>query len=448
MATGDKPTLAIINTAMEVYPYHIAEPVLCRAVEALSDDFRVTVSDVCFDMDSAAAAGRRALCEGACAAVLFFSTWVDASVPVAAVLELGDTPLLLWALPMIEGNSTGSLVGHAVVKGTLERMGRDFEWAYGLDEEVVPTIRREAKAAAVARSLRGARFGLFGYASMGMYTATADHLRLRQHLGPELVHFDSAAILTGMREVGDDEADEIVGSRLARIKPADESLAEPLRRAARMYLVLRRIVDEQTLAAVTVKCQHEISRTVGCTCIPLALLVEDGLPCTCEGDVYGLVTAAVMRRLAGSPGFFCDFINAEEQAVWFSSCGFIPPSLTKGELTAVRQIEEIGTEGVALSASPKTGPVTFARLDEGPGGTFRMHLGAGTVAEGYRRRHLTKDGEERMLFPIMKVDLGYPCTSFLDNVLANHYVITYGDWSADLESVCKAMASAALRDAQ
>jgi ferredoxin len=56
------------------------------------------------------------------------------------------------------------------------------------------------------RHLSEARIGLFGYPALGIYTATADHVSLRQKIGPEIFHLDQWLIVKGMDEVAEKEA--------------------------------------------------------------------------------------------------------------------------------------------------------------------------------------------------------------------------------------------------
>ena len=434
-----RPKLGIINIAMEVYPHQLADPLLDSLMVDLGQDANVTYLGKAFDADTAREKAIKIRGMDLDLAVVFLSTWVDATVAMAALLELENVPTVLWGLPMFDGSSTGSLVGLAVVKGSLEQMGRRADFVYGLPETAAQSILGKAKINAVARNLRRQKIGLFGYASMGMYTATFDHANLRAALGPEVLHVDNYALVRSMEALPDDAVRTERQAMLKKLPLSSPDLDEPFTNAVKMRLALKEIIAEEKLDAVSLKCQHEISRTYGCTCIPLAFLVEDGLPATCEGDVPGLVTAMMLRALTEKPAFFCDFINAEEDNVWFSSCGFIAPSLTEGKITVKRQIHEIGEQGAIISAAPKKGDVTIARLAQRPAGKYAMHLASGTVEEGYLREHIYADGSHDHLFPIARVKLPYPSTKFLSDVVSNHYLLTWADCREDLGQLCRVM---------
>jgi L-fucose isomerase-like protein len=238
-----------------------------------------------------------------------------------------------------------------------------------------------------------------------------------------------------MAAVDEKRVDQITEERTGRWATDDPACEAPMRRAMRMYLALKRFAADEQLDAMTIKCQHEISRSWGCGCLALSLLADEGIPVTCEGDIHGLITGMMIHRVTGAHPFFADFINAAGSDIWFSSCGFIPFSLTEGDIVLQQQIHEIGEEGVTCSAAPRTGPVTIARLEEDGSGGYRMHLADGDAQEGYRREHEDERGR-RDLFPIVRVALQEHSDEFLRRVLANHYLVSYRPCSGELAALC------------
>ncbi len=425
---AERPKVAVVNACMEVYPHELAEPFVQKGLEEMRRrGCEVNYLGKAFRMEEAVAKAREALSWDADLCVLLLGTWIEAPVGVSAILEWeGARPWLVWALPMVDGVSTGSLVALSVVKGTLERMGKEVKFVFAASEEAGREIAEWAEASWAMRKLKELRIGLFGYASMGMYTATFDHVRLKRHLGPEVVQVDNYRLIEEAQKVSDEEAKRVYEERLSSYPLEEEGLREVVLRQCKLYLALRRIAEEEGMGALSVKCQHEVSRTWGCTCIALSLLADDGVPCTCEGDVYPLVGVALATWLMGQHPFFADFIDVGEDFVCFSKCGFIPPSLAEGEVEIKRQVKEIGEEGAILSCVPKVGVAFALRIEEGVGGEgFRAHLVEGAVVDSWRRPHTREGGEVVELFPILrlKVDNGL---RFLQNVMANHYAICYG----------------------
>lgn len=435
-----RPKVGLVNVCMEVYPHHVSDGLVAELADLVGPSWEFRDYGKVFDMVQAVGRASDILRDRPDMLIILFGTWLDMSVALTLLNLTAELPTVIWTLPMVGGESTGSLVAFAVAKGTLERTGEMRPYVYGLPHEVAPELVRLARGSALRQGLKTARLGLFGYASMGIYTATFNHLLLKQKLGPEVVHVDNWEIVRRMESLDPKEV-EATAARLFERYPLEHGgLRESALRSVRMYMVMRQLVDELKLDGVTAKCMFEMSRSIGCACLPLSLLVEEGIPCSDEGDVYAVVTMLLMNRLGGAPAYFADFINADDQNIWFSTCGFIAPSLTQDGVTVRQQVEEVGREGVIFSGKPRTGQVVIARLEEVPGGRgFRMHVARGVVTEGSLRKHTTREGQVLHLFPICRVSLSYPTELFMRNVCANHYILSWHDLYDDLVGLCKAL---------
>lgn len=444
----NKPRISILNVFMNSYPEKMMEPILQKAKTTLCKQNIVIAIENCSSMQKAIRVANQFKKQELDLVVVFFSTWVDASVPITAIRELGNIPVLLWAFPMLDDISTGSLVGFSVVKPVLVRMNIECDWVYGLPEEVFATINEKAQLHMIKRQLRQSRIGLIGYASMGMYTATCDHVSLKEKLGPEILHIDNVYLVDKMKTIRSNDIERKYQqlTRKKNIALADPELKESVERAISMYLALKRIIAEEGLDSFSIKCQHEISDTIGCLCLPLSLLADEGIVCNCEGDIPGLLTLKFLYMLTGKPSFFADFINAKEQYIYFSKCGYIPLSLVRGDITLEQQVPEIGTSGVLVSGMPITGAITIARLGIDKETAYQMHIASGIAQAGLKRKYKTDQNEIRSLFPFSKVQLNYPSNRFIENVQANHYVLSFSKVEEQLQALCQLMKIKIIKD--
>ena len=108
--------------------------------------------------------------------VALLVTWVEAPNLVATLRDFFGRPLLLWSHTTYrEGDeiiTLGPIPAAGVIRETLEEMEVRFEFIYGPPDSaaVREQIASSARVASAVRALGQARVGLFGYASMGMYT--------------------------------------------------------------------------------------------------------------------------------------------------------------------------------------------------------------------------------------------------------------------------------------
>ena len=442
----NKIKIGVLNICMEEYPHEVTDKLINEIKFLSKNNCEFIYMGKIFSMSESIIKTRELIKENPDLILILLGTWIDSSVAFSALKELENFPFMIWTIPMIDNSSTGSLVGFSVLKGTLERIGKKFSWVYGLPKTIFPKVIEQANYQRIKKELREYRLGLFGYASMGIYTATFDHVSVKDKLGPEVIHIDNLYLVNRMNNINEEKVKDKKDELLAKMRLEKENLDFSFSNAVKMYLSMKEIIDENKLNGVTNKCMFELSSTIGCPCLALSLLIDDGIMTTDEGDIHALITMILLNKLTNKPGYFSDLINAEENYLWFSTCGFIAPSLTKGEILIKQQAEEVGDKGVIISAEPKEGLVTIARLESIPGNRYKMHIAKGNIIEGYRRKHVKKNGLELFLFPICKVDLGYNYKKFLNNVCANHYILVWEDCTDSLTDLCEILDIEVIKD--
>jgi len=363
-------------------------------------------------------------------------SWVEAPNVIAVLERFKHKPIILWSHTMFkEGRellTLGPLPGAGVLRETLEEMGFKFWFVWGMpwEERVKSDIAFYSRIAHAYERLKGSRIGLLGYASMGMYSGTFDHVSLRDRIGVEVDQLDQYALIHLLDEVSDEDCERIVGVMRSRFRFHGEDLEDYLRKAARIYLVLRRLVKERRWNALTVKCQYELSRYFGfAPCVPLSML-GDELPCSCEGDVPLIVTQLMMHYLTGQTTSYGDIHHITDRYLLIGACGFAPFSLA-------RDRPEIGVhtalyEGLLNMSTYKDGRVTLARLAYSRNRSYKMHIAVGdaTAPEPFHEVGCPP-------YPSMKVILDGDPKHFGQNMCSQHYAIVYQDIGEELAELCK-----------
>ena len=358
--------------------------------------------------------------------VYLMASWLECPTAVAAVRELEHLPFALWGFGQYEEEgrltSSGSMVGLVVLKATLERMGYRFAWALGDEEDPAAraTLLDFSRVAGAMARLKRTRIGLVGYASMGMYPGTMDHVLTRRWVGPETVHLDTFTLVNRMEAAGEADAARFASRLGELVDVAPECPPDDIETARRMYAALRELADEHQLDAVNVKCQYELSKELGCTaCLALSVLADDGVVCACEGDMPLAVSMCLLDALSGTPVAYGDLLDVSGDELLLSSCGFFPPALAAGRPRVVPHRHE-GFAGPLVSAVGQPGPVTLLRLFETRGG-FGIHYAHATGLPS----------EPRMgCFPALSVRLDGAADAFLAHAKSQHYAFCYGHWGS------------------
>ncbi|HHV62402.1 MAG TPA: hypothetical protein GXX51_07170 [Firmicutes bacterium] len=237
---------------------------------------------------------------------------------------------------------------------------------------------------------------------------------------------------------------ETVGRIVGEVPETGETLTdEDLLVQCKIYLALKKLVEDEGLDAIGNKCQPELSSSVcglgWAACLSHSLLNDDGIMCACEADMPSCVTMFILNRLTGQTVFFGDLnsVVREKGAIRLMNCGSGPLSMAKDrDSIALWPVPVMmgypGTSRGATTSFPlKPGPVTIAKLGGGKG-TARIHMATGTV--------LDMPVEPKGLFPERwpqaVIGLDGDIDSFLEKAIGQHYLLVYGNWKPELVELC------------
>jgi len=431
-----QPKIGFLVVGHPDYPNDIGIDMTRQAVEKLKEE---NIKIVFFDQPQLDAVNAREaavslISKDIDGVILFLGTWIEAPVAMAALREVEHLPLALWGFPMFEKNgkleSTGSLVALFVLQGALKRMSIPFKSIMGAveDKRAISEAISFSRVSYVKKALKRTRLGLVGYASMGMYPGTFDHVLLRKIIGPEVVHLDNYLLIDGSNKVNEAKIQDFI-SKLSRRATVEGVSREMLEKAGRLYQALRELIEDYQIDAVNLKCQYELSRIFECIpCVPLSLLSDEGIVCSCEGDVLTGITMTILHYLSSQTIYYGDILDFRDQSILLSSCGFAPFSLANpGDEIKVRDIGCPGFNGPICSFTLRRGKLTLARLNEGVGNYTLLF----TSGEGIE----TELRQEK--FPALKIKLNTNVQRFLSNLESQHLAMCYGDWTQELLDLCQ-----------
>jgi L-fucose isomerase-like protein len=361
-------------------------------------------------------------------------SWVEAPNVMAVLKEFFHKPILLWSHTMFRDKNKlltlGPLPGSGVVRETLEEMGANFKFLWGMpgEDRVRQEILAFARAAYAVSTLARSKIGLLGYASMGMYTGTFDHVSVRNKLGLEIEHVDQYELIRTVETVDEGQANELVRKMRDEWEISPHVTEGDLKKTAKMYLSLKSMVKKYGWNALTVKCQYELSKLYGfAACVPLSMLGRE-VTCSCEGDVPLIITQLIMHYLTGKTITYADVHMIGKDSLLLAACGFAPFDLASGKPRVDRHTALV--EGLLNSTRYKTGPVTLARLAACNNG-YKMHIAVGQagIAEPFNEVGCPE-------YPSMSVKLDGNADHFGQHLMSQHYAIVHDHVKEDLLEFC------------
>ena len=236
---------------------------------------------------------------------------------------------------MIADGRNNSLAAALEILTYLGNNGMEGKILHGTNDEIVETLH--------ATSLQG-RIGLFGQPSDWLIASGVDRDFLRHRYGIETIDINLQRLIEGIKTIPQTEAEEVAQAMVKRTKAIQEPTSADMLEAAKAYLAIKNICQEEHLDAMTIRC-FDIVKACGTTsCLALALLNDEGLVAGCEGDMQTLMSMYLAKRLCGEVAFMANPSQLTDETSMLAHCT-IP--LTMCDEIVVRSHFESGI-GVAI----------------------------------------------------------------------------------------------------
>lgn len=198
--------------------------------------------------------------------------------------------------------------------------------------------------------------------------------------------------------------------------------------SARVYVVLKNLIQEKGYDAITINCLSGILNLIGVTpCLAFQKLRDEGIPAVCEADIPQLVTTIILRNIADKPTFINDpVIVPFEDKVIVAHC--TAPTRMHGF------DEEPANYDALLHHETKLGLAPSVKFEEGQKVTlagishdFNEMIASEGLIERNTDYHICISQAE------VKVD---NAEFLFDNFQGFHWVMVYGDWMDELKKAC------------
>ena len=264
---------------------------------------------------------------------LFKRIWATIDV------EMMCSPHHPKTVTMIADGRNNSLAAALEILTYLGNNGAEGRIVHGTNDEIVSALIETHGRA----SLQG-RIGLFGQPSDWLIASGVDRDFLRQRYGIETVDIDLQRLINGIKTIPQSEAEEVAQTMVKRAKAVKEPTGADMLEAAKAYLAIKKICQEERLDAMTIRC-FDIVKACGTTsCLALALLNDEDIVAGCEGDMQTLMSMYLAKRLCGEVAFMANPSQLTDKTSMLAHCT-IP--LTMCDETVVRSHFKSGI-GVAI----------------------------------------------------------------------------------------------------
>jgi len=365
--------------------------------------------------------------------------------------EFRDHPIAIFGTkepePLPGGvRRSDSFCGTLSLASALYRRGIPFIFLgefWPEEEEFKKAVENFARVTAIVSRFVGARVGLIGPRPNSFETAALSEAVMAKRFKQRVVHISLFEVVELARSLKDDDP-EVLNAIEDMKKMADISGVpkDALLRVAKLDVAMRRIVKENRLSALGVRCWTELQQYYGASpCFVMGRLTQQGVMAACEVDIYGALTMLIQyaATLGTSPPHFTDWTirHPKDRNVFLSQhCGNAPPVLAYKppvpKLTChwlfSRIISAEGCWGTAESRL-KPGPVTICRLVEYDG-KFKMFITTGETLD----EDLPFHGSVAW---IKLKDLDKVYRTLVEEGFIHHASVIYGDYVEPIAQACK-----------
>lgn len=348
-----------------------------------------------------------------CPLTLFFIESGGSEAPFLKIYESYSAPYYLLA----QGDNN-SLASSLEILSFLQERGLQGEILYGDPLAINGRIKTLYRLGEARSFLRQARYGLFGEPSDWLIASS--------------VSFQKAIDLFGCSFVviAFEEFKEEIDRHLYEAPKFHPELATmandnpTLKGALEIYGAIKRLVAKYSLTAFSIRCFDLLGVYKNTSCLALALLNEEGLTATCEGDEASLLSMDILRSLTDKASFQCNpsAVNLSARTMLLAHCTIPFSMVSKYEFMTHF---ESGL-GIGIRGSMKTEPVTVFKLAPS---LLAYHVAEGKITENLSRENLCRTQ--------ISIQFDEDIEDFLLHPYGNHLLVAYGSIANDIKEFLK-----------
>ena len=373
--------------------------------------------------------------------VVCIAGWIPTHAVVKVTEHFREKPMVLWGLCgwMEDGRlvTTADQAGTTAIRKTFYDLGYTFKYIYdiiGLPSNT-KKVAQYAIAASAAAKLRHARAGMAGYRDMNLYGTQADGPSLKRVIGPEIETFEMLEMEQRYQKITDAEKQEVIDKCISKWKFLKEAKREGLEKAAGYYLAVKSICDERGYDAISLKDVDGMKKLLGFPPAPIFMLLADeaGLATIPENDSLGSITQLMVKYLTGQCAMYLEFYEFFTNSVLAGVPDYVPAEVVDGDVMVMPATFGELSEGILNVSKVKPGEVTMCRLTC-IDGEYYMHMvkGNGKTPMKWEEAGWTQPAPQ---LPGLEIELDN-VPEFAENVMCQHYIISYGDNTALIENLC------------
>ena len=374
--------------------------------------------------------------------IICVAGWIPSWAVFSVIESFKHKPMILWGLTGWQDGdrfiTTADQAGTTALRKPMADMGYNFKYVvtYRGQQPRINEIITYAEAARAASLLKTARIGMAGYRDMRLYGTLYNGVSLKGKIGPEIEHFELLEIAQLMEKVTDREINKVASALKKRWKFIKVPRAGTIENSVRLFLAFKAKIQERNYQGFSFNDVDGVKKLMKFAPAGSLTLLHDELDiCSVpENDSMGAVTQLIVKYLTGQTAAYLEFYEFMTNGALMGVPDYVPAAIVDGKVTVMPNAFGDFGEGLLNVSKLKTGKVTICRLGYS-GNEYTMHImtGAARTPVKWEEAGWTPPAPQ---LPSLEIVFDAPVEDFIQNVMAQHYIISYGDNRCRLEALC------------
>jgi len=319
---------------------------------------------------------------------------------------------------LLSNGKNNSLPASFEIKTYCAQHNKEAFIVTGNEEQCADEIKHFARVNHAIKTLENNNLGVIGKPSEWLIASMMDAPTVYDYFKINLVNI-------GMDELIQEIEKKKMGNvpHLDKIKNKFKN-SEVLEGACYIYGALKRLIEKYHLHGFTIRCFDLLGKYKNTACLALALLNEEGITATCEGDIPSMLTMHMLTALTGRPCFQANpsRVDLEENTALLAHCTIPLNMVSKYELMTHFE----SNLGIGVKGTMPLDKVTICKLFLKDGKLIENSV----ICTGKIKENCSLPGYCRTQILVQFDQYGGLYTLFQKN-FGNHLIITYADAEED-----------------
>ncbi len=374
--------------------------------------------------------------------IICVAGWIPSWAVFKVIEPFKHKPMVLLGLSGWQKNgrfvTTADQAGTTALRKPMSDMGYTFKYIVTKrgNSPPITDIVNYSRAANTVNKLKSAKIGMAGYRDMRLYGTLYDGVSLKDKIGPEIEHFDLLELKQLMDIITDSEITPLAQELFKRWEFKKKPQPETVPNSVKLYLAIRRKIEERGYDAFSYMDVDGIKKLFGFAPAGAMTLLHDeiAVPTVPENDSMGAVTQLIVNYLTGQIGAYLEFYEFMDNGALMGVPDYVPKEIVDGKVTVLPNAFGDFGEGLLNVSKLKTGPATICRLGY-TGAKYRMHIMTGKAEPPIKWEEAGWAPPAPQL-PSIDMIFDKSAEDFIQKVMGQHYIISYGNNRGILENLC------------